>query len=290
MAATQRNETVPMSLKIIDPHVHFFNLAQGQYTWLQGENPPAWPNLDKIKQPVSPEQLVKSTDFELAGIVHIEAGFDNHSPINELNWLSTHLKSLSFKAISYTQIDASTDEFTRAINALKHPNLMGIRDITEGNDAARLLNPNCFTNLQFLSQQGLHFEAQFELENTLVAAQLARYAKQLPQLKIMINHAGLPCNLAQWQQSIELLSAQSNIAIKFSGFELLSLNKQQLTHCFNYIFKHFGEQRILFASNFPVCQINSTYNSVWHKHKALCNSDKVWHHLSYSNAKHFYHM
>ena len=77
-----------MSTNIIDPHVHFFNLLDGQYTWLQGSNPPAWPNLEKIKRPISAQQLANSTDFKLKGLVHIEAGFDNSAPIKELNWLS----------------------------------------------------------------------------------------------------------------------------------------------------------------------------------------------------------
>lgn len=279
-----------MSLKIIDPHVHFFNLAEGQYTWLQGENPPAWPNLELIKQPVSDEQLIKSTDFELAGIVHIEAGFDNQSPINELNWLSSHLKKLPFKAISYAQLDCAPAQFQKAINDLTHPHLIGIRDITEGADAQRLLTPACFNNLQTLCQQGLHYEAQFELENTAVAAQLTNYAKTLPQLKIIINHGGLPNNIKNWQQSIRMLSLHNNIAIKFSGFELLALNLQQQQYCFDTLFSYFGEQRIMFASNFPVCQINASYNNVWHSHQALCKTDKMWHNLSYANAKYFYNI
>lgn len=279
-----------MSLKIIDPHVHFFNLAEGQYTWLQGENPPAWPNLELIKQPVSDEQLIKSTDFELAGIVHIEAGFDNQSPINELNWLSSHLKKLPFKAISYAQLDCAPAQFQKAINDLTHPHLIGIRDITEGADAQRLLTPACFNNLQTLCQQGLHYEAQFELENTAVAAQLTNYAKALPQLKIIINHGGLPNNIKNWQQSIRMLSLHNNIAIKFSGFELLALNLQQQQYCFDTLFSYFGEQRIMFASNFPVCQINASYNNVWHSHQALCKTDKMWHNLSYANAKYFYNI
>ena len=165
-----------MSLKIIDPHVHFFNLAEGQYTWLQGENPPAWPNLELIKQPISEKELLESSGFTLAGIVHIEAGFDNNAPINELNWLTAHLKKLPFKAISYAQLDCAPVQFAKAINALAHPHLIGIRDITEGADAQRLLNPVCFSNLQTLCQQGLHYEVQFELENSAIAAQLARSA------------------------------------------------------------------------------------------------------------------
>lgn len=290
MAAIPHNEHMPMSLKIIDPHVHFFNLAEGQYTWLQGENPPAWPNLELIKQPISEKKLLESSDFTLAGIVHIEAGFDNNAPINELNWLTAHLKKLPFKAISYAQLDCAPVQFAKAINALAHPHLIGIRDITEGADAQRLLNPMCFSNLQTLCQQGLHYEAQFELENTAIAAQLARYAKALPQLKIIINHGGLPNNIDNWQQSIRMLSAHNNIAIKFSGFELLALNLQQQQDCFETMFSYFGEQRIMFASNFPVCQINASYNDVWHSHQALCKTNKIWHNLSYANAKHFYNI
>ena len=277
-----------MSMQIIDPHVHFFNLAEGQYTWLQDENPPAWPNLEKIKQPISVEQLVKSTDFELAGIVHIEAGFDNQSPINELNWLSSHLKGIPFKAISYTQIDSSADQFINSLEALAHSNLCGIRDITEGTDAKRLLDANSFKNLTTLSDTQLHFEAQFDIENSEITKQIAYYANQLPQLQIIINHAGLPSNLNDWRQGVELLAQHDNIAIKFSGFELLQLTSEQQAACFNFLFNHFGQQRIMFASNFPVCQINTSYNSLWHCHKALCSNDKTWHDLSYANAKHYY--
>ena len=277
-----------MSMQIIDPHVHFFNLAEGQYTWLQGENPPAWPNLEKIKQPISAEQLVKSTDFELAGIVHIEAGFDNQSPINELNWLSSHLKNLSFKAISYNQIDAPAEQFNHALNALAHSSLCGIRDITEDDDAVRLKSPHCINNLNLLATNKLHFEAQFDIENSEITKQIAYYAKQLPQLQIIINHAGLPSNLNDWQQGAELLAQHDNIAIKFSGFELLQLTSEQQAACFNILFNYFGQQRIMFASNFPVCQINTSYNTLWHCHKALCSNDKTWHDLSYANAKHYY--
>ncbi|MEM5545771.1 amidohydrolase family protein [Pseudoalteromonas fuliginea] len=277
-----------MSTKIIDPHVHFFNLIEGQYLWLQGANPPTWPNLDKIKQQISAEQLIESTDFELSGLVHIEAGFDNSAPINELKWLDKHLSNIAYKAISFIQIDQDSESFERTLKNLIHPTLAGIRDITEGNDAARLLNSFCLDNLKILSHLNLHFEAQLELENIPIVKKLAYYAKQLPHLQIVINHAGLPSNIVLWQQGIELLAKNCNVAIKFSGFELLSLNNQQQITCFDIIFQHFGEQRIMFASNFPVCQINSSYNNLWHAHLGLCNSDHIWHHLSYKNAKHLY--
>jgi predicted TIM-barrel fold metal-dependent hydrolase len=233
---------------------------------------------------------MQSCDFKLAGLVHIEAGFDNSEPINELNWLTKHLAGITYKAVSFSQIDQSNQLFSHALSNLTHPTLAGIRDITQGDDAKRLLSNNCYNNFETLQQLKLHFEAQFELENHIIVNQIAQYAKQFPQLKIVLNHAGLPHNMLAWQQGIKLLAKYNNIVIKFSGFELLKLNNEQQAQCFNIILQHFSEQRIMFASNFPVCQIQTHYNDLWHAHFALCNNEKLWHHLSYKNAKHFYQL
>ena len=279
-----------MSTKIIDPHLHFFNLLEGQYTWLQGANPPAWSNLDKIKQPISVAELIKSTDFELVGLVHIEAGFDNNQPVKELNWLAKHIKTIPYKAISFATINQPNNAFKLALQQLEHCSLVGIRDITEGHDAERLLSPHCLDNLRHLSQLKLHFEAQFEVENLNITERLISYANQVSDLQIIINHTGLAHNLANWAAAIELLAKQPNVAIKFSGFELLMLNSEQQSQCFIHILKHFGMQRVMFASNFPVCQININYNELWQHYRTLCDDTIIWQHLSYKNAARLYQL
>lgn len=279
-----------MSTKIIDPHLHFFNLLEGQYTWLQGANPPAWSNLDKIKQPISVAELIKSTDFELVGLVHIEAGFDNNQPVKELNWLANHIKTIPYKAISFATINQPNNAFKLALQQLEHCSLVGIRDITEGHDAERLLSPHCLDNLRHLSQLKLHFEAQFEVENLNITERLISYANQVSDLQIIINHTGLAHNLANWAAAIELLAKQPNVAIKFSGFELLMLNSEQQSQCFKHILKHFGMQRVMFASNFPVCQININYNELWQHYRTLCDDTIIWQHLSYKNAARLYQL
>jgi predicted TIM-barrel fold metal-dependent hydrolase len=279
-----------MSTKIIDPHLHFFNLLEGQYTWLQGANPPAWSNLDKIKQPISVAELIKSTDFELVGLVHIEAGFDNNQPVKELNWLAKHIKTIPYKAISFATINQPNNAFKLALQQLEHCSLVGIRDITEGHDAERLLSPQCLDNLRHLSQLKLLFEAQFEVENLNITERLISYANQVSDLQIIINHTGLAHNLANWTAAIELLAKQPNVAIKFSGFELLMLNSEQQSQCFKHILKHFGMQRVMFASNFPVCQININYNELWQHYRTLCDDTIIWQHLSYKNAARLYQL
>lgn len=278
-----------MSEKIIDPHVHFFNLIEGQYSWLQGSNPPPWPNLEVIKAPSSFTQLQHACSFELSGLIHIEAGFDNQHPLNELNWLAKHLKNRTYKAVSYAQIDIPTTDFITAVTTQAHPSLTGIRDITEGTDCTRLGNQYCLENLAFLSEQGLTFEAQFNIESSEACEKVVSYCQQLPHLRLVINHSGLPINLNNWQTSIRLLAKLPNCFIKFSGFELLSDQVQaKRQQCFDFITKHFSHQRIMFASNFPVCQIKQSYQQCWQSHFALCKNESLWQQLSYTNAQYCY--
>lgn len=278
-----------MSARIIDPHVHFFNLAQGQYDWLQGSNPVSWPNLATIKAPITATQLQQQTQFELAGLVHIEAGYDNQQPVNELHWLAEHLAGQNYKAVSYANIDSHPNDFNNAIIALSHPSLVGIRDITEGTDAMRLSNSYCLENLAQLSAHQLIFEAQFAIENLVITQQIVNYCRQLPHLQIVINHAGLPSDLQLWQQGISQLAQIANCRIKFSGFELFpALTQTQQQQCFDFIIKHFGIQRVMFASNFPVCQINTSYQQCWQSHFKRCTSDNMWSQLSYKNALYCY--
>lgn len=279
-----------MHTKIIDPHVHFFNLNKGHYHWLVGDTPPPWPKLEQIKKPVSADDLIDQCPYELAAFVHIEAGFDNQQPINELHWLTEHLSNSQYKAVGYAKIDAAPDDFKKAMADLMHPSLVGIRDITEGEDSTRLLHPHTFTNLAYLAKHKLHFEAQFELENNEVCEQFSNYCQRLPDLKVMINHAGLPQQLALWQKGIITLADNKNVYIKYSGFELLPLNQQQQQTCFDFIILQFGQTRVMFASNFPVCQLQQNYSELWQSHFSLCKSQALWQQLSYANALHFYQL
>ena len=82
------------------------------------------------------------------------------------------------------------EHFEASLNELKHSSLVGIRDITEGEEATRLLTPNCQENLAMLASENLHFEAQFEIENMHITEQLIKYCHALPSLRVVINHLG----------------------------------------------------------------------------------------------------
>ncbi|MBE0366265.1 amidohydrolase family protein [Pseudoalteromonas aurantia] len=276
-------------IAIIDPHIHFFDLQMGQYEWLVGDTPPNWANLSLIKQNHNPNHL-KNPTFLVEAVVHIEAGFNNQHPHKELEWLAKAARPLRYGAIAYIDITLEPIHFSEQLSKLLHdPCLRGIRDITEGTDAIRLLHPNVFTNLSTLSCHKLCFEAQFELNNQQVANQVANYCLSLPHLSLFLNHAGLLERNTQWDHSMAKLSSCPNIAIKFSGFEHL-ISPLSKNTCLQLCLQYFGDERIMFASNYPVCLMEKSYEEIWLEYRQLVENEVLWKKLSYHNAKRLYRL
>ena len=134
-------------MKIIDPHLHLFNLAQGDYQWLKADNPPFWPDKKIIVKNVTEKELHLSAPFEMAGFVHIEAGFDNQQPWREIAWLESTC-SLPFKSIAGINLLLPTNEFQQALKKLNgYKSVVGVRDILDENAFEYLSNPQVQKNL-----------------------------------------------------------------------------------------------------------------------------------------------
>ncbi|OHU86308.1 MULTISPECIES: amidohydrolase family protein [Pseudoalteromonas] len=276
--------------QIIDPHLHFFDLQKGQYQWLVGSSPPAWPNLDKIRQNHGLAQLVLGDDLCLAGLVHIEAGFDNQNPATELKWLATQISTLPYKAIAYIDMTQAPKDFCAQLQPLlDNTNFIGIRDISEGPDANKLLHPNVATNLAVLAEHDLVFEAQFELHHDSVAKHLSVVCQQLPKLQVVINHSGFLQQDTKWQGGLQLMAQCRNVAIKFSGQEHVNNHLDSHT-LLAVLIAAFGDERVMFASNYPVCLMRDDYANVWHHYRQLVDDDTLWGKLSYHNAKRVYRL
>ncbi|WP_440055003.1 amidohydrolase family protein [Pseudoalteromonas sp. T1lg65] len=275
-------------LEIVDPHLHFFDLDKGDYFWLK-HTPPNWPNLNEIRDNHGLEDLQQSSQFRLTSLVHVEAGFDNQNPEREIHWLNETLAQFPFKAVSYCTIDAAPEVFQTALEKLRHPRLIAVRDITEGHDARRLLNAKVLENLLYLSSLGLHFEAQLEFVHVDIITQLATWLAQHPTLNIVFNHAGFISELerSKWQYSLQQLKDLDNAFIKLSGLEMLSA-RLSTSETVDTLLSHFGENRVMLASNYPVCLMQQSHEQCWQDYLCVIGNNPTWSNLSCENAKRIY--
>lgn len=281
--------------KIIDPHIHLFDLSKGQYQWLHPNNPPFWSDKHIIQKSFTERDLTLNSHFTLEGIVHIEAGFDNEFPIKEINLLKSTITQTPFKVIAFIDMALPAKKFNAQLTHLQShckSLLIGIRHIMEGDDIDLIFNENILSNLTTLAEKNLIFEAQFEIHDLKSTEQLTYYANNLPNLKIVINHCGLVTKdkYHLWQRAVTILSSLSNIHIKCSGWEMDNRQYEQLwlQKIINHLINSLGENRIMLASNFPLCLFSKSYTDLWQSYLDLNLPNNIWQAISFDNAKDIY--
>ncbi|WP_340678642.1 amidohydrolase family protein [Paraglaciecola sp.] len=280
---------------IIDPHLHLFDLQQGNYAWLKASQAPFWPDKNKIARNFSEHDLVLPNDMYLQGFVHIEAGFDNQCPWREIDWLETQCR-VPFKSVACAEL--GSDNFADVIQQLsQRSSVVGIRHILDDNADEILNHPLIDYHFAALERLAWSFDAQLNLRNIRGAEALLKLSHRFPAVAIIINHAGLPPALAQsnqhqiWADNLQKLSEQANVAIKMSGWEMT--NRQWTRHfmleSMALCLRLFGNDRVMLASNFPLCTFSHSYADLWQIYQTeLVLPASTWRQLSADNASRWY--
>jgi predicted TIM-barrel fold metal-dependent hydrolase len=283
-----------MSLRIIDPHLHFFNRNQGSYHWLTTGNPPFWPDKHILQRDFSLADLAFESShtqlknictvdksITLAGFVHIEAGFDNSKPWRELEYLQTlnadNSILLTSRTIASVNLLDTPKVFKQTLAKLQqYSSLIGVRHILDEQTLPILEAENSQLNLASLNDiSDFIFELQLPLADKHVAdimPLLLKTLSQHQQLRFIINHAGFPPLVRsgsagrQWQKNMAALANLNNVFVKCSGAEMVARDYQiqwfseVVADCISL----FSISRVMLASNFPLCLLsNKTYSKYW---------------------------
>lgn len=282
--------------KIIDPHLHLFNLDKGDYTWLKPQNAPFWPDKYLINKNVNETDLNLASPYQLAGFVHIEAGFNNQQPWHEIDWLEQHC-SLPFKSVAFADITANS--FEQHVKLLKQRrSVVGIRHILDEQALAILSAKATTQHLALLEEYTFSFDAQMSVTDTLAVDKLVEHAQQYPQLKVIINHGGWPPYHQDkelyelWLKNIKKLAEYPNIAIKLSAWEMNDRYWQVdwLHQVLLDALIAFGRSRVMMASNFPLCLFTKSYAELWSSYTDLVGivDADCFEKISFTNAKQWY--
>lgn len=126
--------------------------------------------------------------------------------------------------------------------------------------------------LKRLADRGLVLDVNDRVPGGLQA--IAKLAAQLSDLRFVVDHCGKPDDATHlgddWKRGMTALAAQNNVFCKVSGLMELSdaamanyghapkdpaYYRPILDHCWD----HFGEDRVIYGSNWPVCEIGGSY-------------------------------
>lgn len=239
----------------IDAHQHFWRLERNDYSWLT-------PELTALYKDFKPDDLLPLlNNHHIDGTVLVQAA-PTEAETQFLLRLSEQYEYIK-GVVGWVDFDHSNAP--KHIDELaKHPKLVGIRPMIQDiKDIDWMLSPAVAKTLRSLSQHQLVFDA-------LVKPQHLKNLKQLieqhPDLKVVINHGAKPNikerELHQWRTDLSAFRDLPNVSCKLSGLITEASSDWQAKDLFPYIdtiFDVFGEQRVLWGSDWPVSLLASSY-------------------------------
>lgn len=129
--------------------------------------------------------------------------------------------------------------------------------------AGDLANAAWKNDIQALADKGL--AADVNANGAAAVRMVAANAKNFPTLKLILDHAGyIPFNMdptPDWVSAMEMAAAAPNVYCKLSRFQEQSVTKAEPTaptdvesyrKVLDMLFQKFGEDRIMFGSNWPI--------------------------------------
>lgn len=290
-------------MKIIDPHLHLFDLKLGNYHWLKVENPPFWPDKQRINKSYNETHIALATPLHLSGFIHIEAGFDNQQPWRELATLE-HACKTPFRAIANIDITASNQHISNTLQKLtEYSSFVGVRHLLGDQALTLLRNKQVIDNIAMLNRKGLVFEIQLPLSEQAPVDALCDLISNNKNISFIINHAGFPpyeINTTEWKHwhnNLTKLSSFPHVAIKCSGWEMIERDYETswINKNLSLIFSIFGSKKVMLASNFPLCLFShSDYQTYWQSillsdfFQSLTEQEKSA--LCFNNALNWYDM
>lgn len=251
----------PGQLDLIDCHTHFYDPSRPQGV--------PWPDKSSsLYRTVLPEDLLAlPMDRPLTGTVVVEASewFEDNA------WLLDLAAKHPFVVGVVGRLEPDSPTFDRDITHLaKNPLYRGIRAWSP--KVAKLLESDALGAFRRMLELDLALDLNGGPETPELAHALA---KRLPELKIVLNHIGNVAITgspppAAWAQAIALAATSPNLYCKISALvEGASRDGRRAPTdlafyrpTIDVVWDAFGDQRVIYGSNWPVCESGADYQTV----------------------------
>jgi len=273
------------NLPIIDPHHHLYDLKTGRYPWLQG------PMLERVfgdYSAIRRDYLIE--DFlddirnqNVVKSVHLQVEYDHNDPVAETRWLQSVADKHGYPHGIVAFADLASRDVESIIEAhCAFPNVKGIRQcLNFHRDPVKTFidHPHLMSDSQWrrgyglLRRYGLSFDLQLYYTQMEEASVLAR---DFPDTPIVLNHTGMPVDrapeeIAAWKKAMRTLAGAPNVSCKISGLGMgdWKWTVESIRPFVLDALDAFGVERCMFASNFPVDKLFSSYDDLFDAFKTI---------------------
>lgn len=266
---------------ILDCHVHWRDPVNNRYEVLSDNTGEDGERGGRAADTYLPQDYLRDTgDFEIAGIVHIEAEWDQSDPVGETDWLhdlsdAGQTGGLPIAVVGYANLSKPGVEPVLAAHA-ERPLTRGIRQILNRIPGRPDL---CWASSEYLNDQqwqenyGLLERYGLGFDLMCFAHQMepmAKLAARHPGIPLHLEHAGLPWDhsaqgRATWRNGLSALARLEHAHVKISGLGNTVPNWTTAS-IRDYVLETidiFGIERTSFGSNFPTDRQFSDMTTIW---------------------------
>jgi len=244
---------------VVDSHQHFWDLEHFEYSWMT-------PELGVLHRNYLPEdltQLLSVTGVDRTIVVQA------HQSLPEAYWLLELAQANEFIAGVVAWVGLTSPSLGQDLDGLqRHPKFKGVRHLLHDEpDEAWMLHPEVVAGFKELERRGVPYDL-------LVRPQHLRHVPELrdrcPRLNLVIDHISKPPiaigKMDNWQQDIEKVAELPNVWCKLSGMiteaDWKRWSPQDLKPYVTHVVQCFGYDRLMFGSDWPVCNLAGSYQQV----------------------------
>ena len=244
----------------LDSHQHFWKYSPQQHNWIDDSmvslkrdflpndlEPHLIENKIEACVVVQADQSEKETEFllELATQYEFIKGV--------VGWVDLRAKNVEERLQFYSQ----------------NQYFKGVRHIVQSEKQDFLLDPAFQNGIGKLGNLNLTYDLLIYSHQIEAAIKLV---SQFPNQKFVLDHLAKPNikngKIDPWKNQIQRLAQFSNVSCKISGMVTEADHSQWKPSDFipylDIVFEAFGENRILFGSDWPVCLLAASYKEVYH--------------------------
>jgi L-fuconolactonase len=247
---------------IVDAHVHFWDPAKINYSWLAG--------VPALNRAFLPEDYLSATrSANVAKMIFVEGGGVAAQSLDEARWISelatreTRLKGI----VAQAAVEGGARGADELAALAQNPLVKGVRrNLQAEADPDYCRQPDFIAGIRALAEFNFTFDLCIGPHQLPAVTQLVA---RCPEVFFILDHCAKPAirdqKLDPWRQQLRELAALPNVACKISGL----VTEAKPAHCgapdlqpyVRHALDCFGFDRALFGGDWPVCRLATTYEN-----------------------------
>jgi L-fuconolactonase len=284
-----------MVKKLVDTHVHIWDLAKADYPWLHGDT-----SILNQTWTIGQLEAERKQTAVAAGVLVQAAGNKEDTDwmlaiARQTDWIKGVVAWLPL--MQPVNVQQQLEEIY-----VKEQYFKGVRhQVHDEPDEKWLLQPAVIDSLKLLVQYNIPYDL-VGIRNAHLETML-KVVEQVPGLRIVIDHLNQPPikakeRFGRWGEMMEAAAQHPTVYAKISGLGTASGNftgwtKEDLQPYIEFVIEKFGSDRCFCGGDWPVSQLAGSYVQVWNAYEEIITSlldEKESEKVFAKNAELFYNL